>query len=87
MFTHLYIEVFKCHGVSPEQLHGVPRYESDSKETLHLVRAGSLRHLIIQTGREENDSCWRGCIRKSGGQELGLRNDTDRVKGVYHSGF
>lgn len=46
VFTHLYIEVFKCHSVSPEQLHGVPRYESDSKETLHLVRARSLGHLV-----------------------------------------
>lgn len=51
-FAHLYIEVFKRHSVSPEQLHGVPGHEADSKETLHLVQARPLGHLATQTGRE-----------------------------------
>lgn len=53
--AHLHVEVFKCHGVSPEQLHGVPGHEADSKETLHLVRARPLGHLGTrrkETGRE-----------------------------------
>lgn len=47
-FADLHIEVFKCYRVPPEQLHGVPGHEADSKETLRLVRAGPLGHLASQ---------------------------------------
>lgn len=49
--AHLDIQVFKRHSVSPQQLHRVPGHEADSKETLHLIRAGPLSHLESQ--REE----------------------------------
>lgn len=45
IFAHLYIEVFKSHSVSPQQLYGVPGHEADPKETLHLVTARPLGHL------------------------------------------
>lgn len=52
-FAHLNVEVLKCHSVSAEQLHRVPGYEADSKETLHLVRAGPLGHLGTEAGERQ----------------------------------
>jgi len=59
--SHLHVEVFKCHAVSPEQLHGVPGNEAEPKETLHLVTAGPLGHLGSQTGgkHEGERERWR----------------------------
>lgn len=43
--SHLNVEVFKGYCVSPEQLHGIPRYKGDAEKALHLVRPWPLCHL------------------------------------------
>lgn len=47
-FAHLHVEVFKRHSISPEELHRISGHKADSKETLHLVRAGPPGHLWSQ---------------------------------------
>lgn len=57
-FAHLYVEVFKCHSVTPEQLHRVSGNKANSEETLHLVRAGPLGHLEVGRWRWGGGVIW-----------------------------
>lgn len=50
---HLNIEVFECHGISAEQLHGVTGHKANSEETLHLVGARPLGHLTAREREEK----------------------------------
>lgn len=54
---HLNVEVFKCHCISPQQLHRILWNKREAKKALHLVRPWPLCHLQHQEAIHQILAC------------------------------